>query len=911
MAEDRPDFHVMPVKAVIAKLNTSLETGLTDKSVEDARAKYGYNELHKKEGKSMFELILDQFKDLMVIILLFAAGVSFVIALIDGDKDEGIFAYIEPLVILTILTANAIVGVWQESNAESALEALKEMQSDEARVLREGQWQNCESRLLVPGDVVRVATGDRCPADARVAKLETPTVRINQSALTGESVDVSKHHEELDESQRKTVLQGKTNILFSSTTVSGGSCISVVTATGMNSEIGQIQAEVEEAAEEEEDTPLQKKLDEFGNRLAWAIGIICVLVWVMNFSNFFDEIHGSAFRGCIYYFKIAISLAVAAIPEGLPAVITTCLALGTRRMAQRNAIVRKLPSVETLGCTTVICSDKTGTLTTNEMVVKEFFVFENANKIAKWDVTGTSYEPLGEVTGMTNDQANSAVIQTICTINALCNESSIEYNGERDRFERFGPPTEAALRVLTEKIGHIDTNFQNVDAKEQPMQYNNLFESKYEKLATLEFTRDRKSMSTLNKKNGSNSAQLYVKGAPERIIERCTQIMLQNGDVVDFTEQAKKQVAEKVSGMAAASLRTLAMAIRKNGPLESYDGEKHPEYENFKEPTNFINYEQEMTFVGVTGIQDPPRSEVKGAIETCKRAGIRVVMITGDNFETANAISKSIGIFSNEAKNSYTGEQWENLTEAQQNEIFEGSDGKAFSRTEPRHKRQLVMLLKSRGEICAMTGDGVNDAPALAEANIGVAMGKTGTEVAKEASDMILADDNFTTIVAAIEEGRSIYLNMKAFIRYLISSNIGEVASIFMTAMIGVPEGFSSVQLLWVNLVTDGLPATALGFNPPDIGIMEKPPRRSDDVLIDGWVFTRYMIIGIYVGIATVGIFVYWYTTYVGVDGHSLVTWNQLRNWSESAMPADNENFCYGGNIYHDIQVILRLTPVT
>lgn len=868
-------WHAKTSEEVIRELETDVSTGLTESEVLRRRERYGWNELRKGKSKSLLAMILEQFEDLMVIILLVAAGCSTVIAFF--DHEEGLLGYVEPIVILLILFANAAVGVWQESNAEAAIEALKDMQPQYAKALRDGVWKTLLSRELVPGDIVDISVGEQIPADIRILELKTPTLRVTQASLTGETVDISKHNSPILKDD--AIIQDKLNIAFSTSNVTSGYGIGAVIATGMETEIGKVQSQVEDAQANEETTPLQQKLEEFGELLAKVILFICLLVWLMNFKNFFDEAHGGAIRGAIYYFKIAIALAVAAVPEGLPAVITTCLALGTRRMAKRNAIVRKLPSVETLGCTSVICSDKTGTLTTNEMTVTHMFVpGATSGQFRDYEVTGHSFNPAGKVEGLTSEALTS--LRHFMLSSVLCNDSRVDYNG---KWKVTGMPTEAALRILVEKMGQYDKNFERRNPEENPQQYGNLIQAQYNKIVTLEFTRERKSMSVLCRGKTDATNTLFVKGAPESIIERCSRIQLSTGTKQTFTNDLKEQVNEKARELSSKALRCLALAYTDScGPLADYDGPKHARHSLLQDYSNFEKLESDLIFLGLVGMEDPPRPEVAAAIATCKKAGIRVFMITGDNQLTAEAIARRIHILDADDKNhSFTGREYDRMPTNESQRLLASKDCFVFSRTEPSHKRKLVEQLKSIGEIVAMTGDGVNDAPALSEAQIGVAMGIAGTEVAKAASAMILADDNFSTIVAAVEEGRGIYNNTKAFIRYLISSNIGEVASIFLTAMLGVPETFTSVQLLWVNLVTDGPPATALSFNPPDPDIMQKPPRKSDEPLITPWVFFRYFVIGTYVGIATVGIFVYWYTQFEGEDGHPLVTYEQLSNWSE------------------------------
>jgi P-type Ca2+ transporter type 2C len=861
---------------ILSNFSSSLTVGLTESQVTEKRLQFGFNELKKAEGKSLISLILEQFEDLMVIILLVAAVISTITAFL--DKHEGLLGFVEPIVILLILIANAAVGVWQESSAEAALDALKNLQSTQAKVLREGQWKTIGAKDLVPGDIVELRVGDKSPADIRILKLQTPSLRIDQSALTGESEPVGKY----SEPDKAESLSAARNIVFSSSCIVSGSAIGIVVETGMKTLIGAIQKLVEEGQAEESKTPLEEKLDEFGNLLAKVIFGICLLVWVMNYKNFYDEIHGGVFQGAIYYFKIAVALAVAAVPEGLPAVITTCLALGTRRMAKRNAIVMKLPSVETLGCTTIICSDKTGTLTTNEMTVTNFFIPSSVQgQFDSFSVTGHSYDPNGTINNLESKHFG-LTLKEFTNAAHYCNSSILENVG--GRYKITGMATEGSLRVLIEKLRR---------AKGGENFFKDLDNPNTKKIVDLEFTSERKSMSVLCAKKNSGNI-LYTKGAPENLINRCTSILLPNGPVL-LTEQMKETILEKCTEFGYDSLRCLALAYKENPTdLAAYDGPSHPAHKLLEDHTNFINFEQGLTFLGVTAMKDPPRPEVKDSIKLCKQAGIRVFMITGDNKITAEAIAKQVGIW-DEQTLSLTGQELDKLSEEELPKKLDGIKSCVFSRTTPQHKYKLVCALKSLGEIVAMTGDGVNDAPALKAANIGVAMGITGTDVAKGASDMILADDKFSTIVSAVEEGRSIYNNTKAFIRYLISSNIGEVVSIFLTAMLGLPEGFTSVQLLWVNLVTDGPPATALGFNPPDLDIMKNPPRKRTEPLITNWVFFRYFVIGTYVGAATVGIFVYWYLFFESPDGHPLISYAKLSNWSECPSWTDFKLSDWGG----------------
>ncbi|KAL7115631.1 hypothetical protein ACP275_04G194300 [Erythranthe tilingii] len=884
------------------KYEVSREHGLTTDEVEKRRQIYGFNELEKHDGPSIFRLVLDQFNDTLVRILLVAAVVSFVLAWCDGNEggEMEITAFVEPLVIFLILIVNAIVGVWQENNAEKALDALKEIQSEHASVVRDGKKiSSLPAKELVPGDIVELRVGDKIPADMRVLSLISSTLRVEQGSLTGESEAVSKTTKAV---AADVDIQGKKCVVFAGTTVVNGNCICLVTQIGMNTEIGKVHAQIQEAAQSEDDTPLKKKLNEFGEALTAIIGVICFLVWLINVKYFltWDIVDGwprnfkFSFEKCTYYFEIAVALAVAAIPEGLPAVITTCLALGTRKMAAKNALVRKLPSVETLGCTTVICSDKTGTLTTNQMAVAKLVAMgSNTNAVRSFDVQGTSYDPFdGKIQNWPVGQLDSN-LQMIAKIAAICNDADVEKAGQdkSGHYVANGMPTEAALKVLVEKMG-----LPNELSSTSSSGYDGVLTCAYtwnkieQRIATLEFDRDRKSMGVIVSSSVGN--KLFVKGAVESLLDRSSHVQLLDGSVVELDQSLRAVILESLHELSSNALRVLGFAYKDDLPeFATYDGdEDHPAHRLLLKPETYTSIESNLVFAGLAGLRDPPRKEVPQAIEDCRTAGIRVMVITGDNKATAEAICRDIGVFGRHediSSRSLTGKEFMELSSQDKENYLNQDGGLLFSRAEPRHKQEIVRLLKDSGEVVAMTGDGVNDAPALKLADIGIAMGIAGTEVAKEASDMVLADDNFSTIVSAVGEGRSIYNNMKAFIRYMISSNIGEVACIFLTAALGIPEGLIPVQLLWVNLVTDGPPATALGFNPPDKDIMKKPPRRSDDSLISPWILFRYLVIGAYVGIATVGIFIIWYTrsSFLGIDlsgdGHSLVTYSQLANWGQ------------------------------
>jgi Ca2+ transporting ATPase len=878
--------HAQSVDEVLKYFGTDQERGLSEDQVRRNQEKYGPNELPAEEGKPLWQLIIEQFDDLLVKILLLAAIISFVLALFEEHEDDvgTLTAFVEPFVIILILVANATVGVWQEKNAESAIEALKEYEPEMGKVVRGNKTgvQKIRAREIVPGDLVEISVGDKIPADMRITKIFSTTLRIDQSILTGESVSVIKHTDAIPDP--RAVNQDKKNILFSGTNVAAGKARGIVVGTGLNTEIGKIRTEMAET--ESEKTPLQQKLDEFGEQLSKVISIICVAVWAINIGHFNDPAHGGSWiKGAIYYFKIAVALAVAAIPEGLPAVITTCLALGTRRMAKKNAIVRSLPSVETLGCTSVICSDKTGTLTTNQMSVSKMFIMERADEggcqFHEFQITGSTYEPVGQVVerGTPVNCSNYEALTELATICSLCNDSSVDYNEHKRIYEKVGEATETALTVLVEKMNVYGTEKAGLSPRDLGQAANRVIQQQWKKEFTLEFSRDRKSMSCYcSGTKGGTGARMFVKGAPEGLLDRCSHVRVGN-QKVPMTPTILKRINDVVRqyGTGRDTLRCLALA--------TIDSPPDPRSMDLEDSTKFVKYERDCTFVGVVGMLDPPRTEVMDSIHRCRRAGIRVIMITGDNKATAEAIGRRIGLFGEDEETtgkSFTGREFDDLSPEAQSDACR--QAKLFARVEPAHKSKIVEFLQSHGEITAMTGDGVNDAPALKKAEIGIAMG-SGTAVAKSASEMVLADDNFASIVSAVEEGRAIYNNMKQFIRYLISSNIGEVVSIFLTAALGIPEALIPVQLLWVNLVTDGLPATALGFNPPDLDIMERPPRSPEESLISPWLFFRYMAVGGYVGAATVGAACWWFLVY---DEGPQLSFYQLTHWMRCEIEPEN-----------------------
>ena len=831
----------------LAYFKVSEAHGLSKDQVTSAVDRYGRNALPEDPPTPIWKLVLEQFKDQLVLILLGSAAISFILALFEDE--EGWTAFVDPAVILTILVLNAIVGVSQESSAEKAIAALQEYSASEAKVTRDGAVRKIRADDLVPGDVISVAVGDRIPADCRLLSIQSNSFAVDQAILTGESESVGKEVKAIKD--LRAVKQDQINMLFSGTTVVTGHATALVVLTGGSTAIGGIHESI--TSQISEPTPLKQKLNDFGDMLAKVITVICILVWLINIQHFNEPAHGSWVKGAIYYLKIAVSLGVAAIPEGLAVVITTCLALGTRKMAAKNAVVRSLPSVETLGSCSIICSDKTGTLTTNQMSVnKMVHLSESGGKLEEMDIQGTTFAPEGGIIRegkYLNDlAASSKIVMKMMEVCALCNESQLSYDKRQGTFHNVGEPTEGALRVLVEKVGSPDISV-NEKARALPLSErlhhtSSFFEKRSPRKAIYEFSRDRKSMSVLV--GQGKEQRLLVKGAPESILDRCTHALVgSNASKVTLDQKLSDVISQEVVAYGNMGLRVIALASVE-------DIGSNPLVGTAKTTAQYAELETKMTLIGLVGMLDPPRPEVEESVLKCRQAGIRVVVITGDNQNTAETICRQIGIFgSNEdlKGKSFTGQGFDALSDKEK--LQAAKTASLFSRTEPSHKSKLVDLLQSSGEVVAMTGDGVNDAPALKKSDIGVAMG-SGTDVAKLAADMVLADDNFATIEIAVEEGRSIYSNTQQFIRYLISSNIGEVVSIFLTAAAGMPEALIPVQLLWVNLVTDGLPATALSFNPPDHDVMRRPPRKRDEALVGGWLFFRYMVIGVYVGGATV-----------------------------------------------------------
>lgn len=874
------------VELVLKELEADSEIGLSSLVAEERLSKYGPNSLPKESSTPLWKLILGQFEDQLTLILLASAVVSFGLAVSDGDLSWS--SLIDPIVILSILVLNAIVGVQQESSAEAAISALNEYSSSDVKVLRNGKLVHVKQELLVPGDLIDLSVGDIVPADARIVKIYSQTLRVDQSILTGESESVIKDTEPIP--IEDAVKQEQINVVFSGTTIVSGHARAVVILTGEKTAIGDIYTDI--SSQISQPTPLKEKLDDFGDLLAKFITVICIAVWLININNFNDPAHGGYVKGAIYYFKIAVALAVAAIPEGLSVVITTCLALGTKKMAKQNAIVRSLSSVETLGSTNVICSDKTGTLTTNQMVVHNFVYFKNQTDLSTLTISGHSFEPEGTV----NDEDGNSIelpdsrypiLHKVSQICSICNDANV-VQIDQNTYKNVGEPTEAALKILVEKLSG---SAQQDLAVTSVTPVSDLYNKEYPRLATYEFTRDRKSMSVLVQ-NGGNKSELLVKGAPEDIIARSTNYLNQTNNTlrVDrLSHEYRAELLTTVEHFAAEGYRIIALAYKEDVDLElAHKATTSQDY---------VHLEQNLTLVGFAALIDPPRPEVIQAIKECKDAGIRVIVITGDSPITAENISKQIGIFKDDEDTTdliLTGREFISLSDDARAKAAEKV--KLFARVEPSHKSLLVDYLQKSGKIVAMTGDGVNDAPALKKADIGVSMG-SGTDVARLASDLVLQDDNFATIVTAVKEGRLIYNNTRQFIRYLISSNIGEVVSIFLTAALGLPEALIPVQLLWVNLVTDGLPASALGFNPPDLKIMSKPPKSKDEPLVSGWLLFRYIVVGTYVGVATVFGYAWYFILY---DQGPQITFSQLSHFHQCSA-----NFPeIGCEMFHDSHAV-------
>ena len=760
-----PAWHALNAENVLHRLRSDPHRGLTSADISQRLAEFGPNELRREEKASPFSLFLAQFKNLLILILVVAT----VLSLLVGE-------WVDSLMIAAIVLLSAILGFVQEYKAEQALEALKKMLSPTITVLRDSREEEIPSRDLVPGDIVLLEAGDKIPADARL--VEVRSLNCDEAALTGESVPVRKVTEALDE---EIPVGSRVNMVFAGTIVTYGRGKAVVTSTGMNTEFGRIAEEV--AAAETKKSPLEKRTAEIGRWLGILSLGICL--GVAGISIIREALVGQVtMKFLVDTSMFAIALAVAAVPEALAAIVTGALAIGMHQMAKRNALVRKMPAVETLGCTTVICSDKTGTLTKGEMTVRRIFVEGN------WiEVSGAGYEPVGQFRGISEPIEQNKPLELLLRGGLLCNDSSLEE--VEGKWKIRGDPTEGALVVAAGKAGlHIaDTRLA------------------YPRVEEIPFSSERKRMTTVHDEPGGVRVA-YMKGAPEEVVSRCDRRMTETG-IVPFAPEEKEAALEANREMARLALRVLGVAMKPIPPQCPCSSEED---------------EREMVFLGLMGMMDPPRAEAIEAVKTCQRIKIRTVMITGDHETTARAVAKEVGIYK-EGDIVLSGEKLAAMSPEELEKIVDRVS--VYARVSPIDKLKIVKAWKSRGEVVAMTGDGVNDAPALKQADIGVAMGITGTDVTKDASDLVLSDDNFATILKAIERGRWIYDNIKKYLTYLLRCNITEVAVIGGIVLIKGPDHLPllAAAILFINLATDGLPALALGIAPPDPDIMERPPR--------------------------------------------------------------------------------------
>ncbi len=769
------EWYQQSPEEVAQSLDTSLTTGLSSGSAQSKLETFGPNELKEQEGKSFLQKLIAQFSDFLILILIAAALISVFV----GEAKDAI-------VIMSIVIINALLGLYQEGKAEKALEALKKMASPTAKVLRDGNPQEISSSQLVPGDLVILETGDIIPADLRL--VESSNLKVEEASLTGESVPVEKRAQETY--SEEVSLGDRHNMAYMSTIITYGRGRGIVVETAEGTEIGKIAAMIQTF--EEEPTPLQRKLNQLGKVLGMTTIAVCVAVFGIGL------LQG---REILEMFMISISLAVAAIPEGLPAIVTIVLAIGMNKMVERNAIVKKLLAVETLGATSVICTDKTGTLTQNEMTVVKVLA---DNKLI--EVEGTGYEPVGDfkLEGSTITTKESSGLKLLLTIAALANDAKLDNSSGMYRI--IGDPTEGALITLAGKAG--------IDSAE--------LNHMYKRIEEIPFDSERKMMTTFHDMPNDEGVSSFTKGAPDIIIDRCNRIIL-DGKVSEFTPELKSEVLRVNSELSRAALRVLAFAFK--------------EYPSLPTDPSPDENESDMIFVGLTGMIDPPRPEARDAIALCKKAGVNAIMITGDYKETAFAIAKDLGMADTEDQ-AIMGEKIDGMSDEELKEVVKNT--KVFARVSPEHKVRIVSALRANGDIAAMTGDGVNDALAIKKADIGVSMGITGTDVAKNTADMILTDDNFASIVAAVEEGRIIFSNIKKFVYFLLSCNIGEILLVFTSILMNLPVPLLPIQLLWLNLVTDSFPALALGVEKGEPDIMNQPPRNPDEAILD-----RRMLVGV------------------------------------------------------------------
>lgn len=772
------EYYKEPVEKIYEELNTS-ETGIPEDEAKKRLEKDGLNELQTETKINKLKLFLNQFKSFIIYIMLFAL----VLSLILGEIPDAI-------VIAFILIANALIGYYQELSAQQSLEALKKMGIVRAKVIRDGETKEIDSKNLVVGDVIQLEPGDKVPADARIIK--ATDLKVEESALTGESVAVEKNSEKLDQDVQ---MGNQSNMLFSSTNVQNGTARAVIVRTGMDTEIGKITEMVKSA--EQQMTPLQQRLDRFGKKLGIAVIVICVIVLlVIGVKEYVAS--GFSWKIVLDALLVAVALAVAAVPSGLPAVITIALSVGVKKLLEKKALVRKLASVETLGSCNVICSDKTGTLTQNQMTVKKAWTFDGSVEIE-----GSGYENEGEVKGEVNP--------LLLEIGKACNNTSVSKEEDEQGaapWKVAGDPTEAALLVSADKVGIKDVP----DRKDE-----------------IPFNSDRKRMSVLVEKD--EQLYVYTKGAPDQIIKVCTHA-LKGEEEVDLGDDLKNEIKEQINLFSQEALRVLAFAYKKIDSESDFN-------------------EENLTFVGLQAMIDPPRPDVVESIKTTDQAGIRVIMITGDYKETAKAIGKDVGI----EGEVLTGEDLDEMSDEElEKHLANGTN--IFARVVPEHKQKIITALQHQGNVVAMTGDGVNDAPALKKANIGVAVG-SGTDVAKEASDFVLLDDSFTNIEHAIEQGRGIYDNIQKAIMHLLSGNLSEVLIIFIATLLGWNLPLTAIMLLWINLVSDGAPALALAVDPYSKDIMKRKPKESESGILPKAELTLICLLAVFATIGALSLF-YW-----------------------------------------------------
>lgn len=773
-------WYSLAPKEVLKKLGSS-ESGLSGEEAGDRLEKYGKNTIEEEGGISPLRIFLSQFTDFLILILLVAAVVSSLV----GHQ-------IDAYLIIIIVTANGIFGFIQDWKAEKSIEALKKMASPKALVLRDGRKKETDADEVVPGDVLVLKQGSSVPADARL--VEQHNMKVDESALTGESAGVDKHTEEIEGDRE---LAERENMVYKHTNVVRGRGKAVVVGTGMDTQIGQVASKIQEV--EQEATPFQKEVNELGKNLGAGILAICALI--VPVLVFLRGV------GIVRSFITAIALAVAAVPEGLPAVVTLTLALGTKKMIKKNALVRKLPVVESLGSVDVICTDKTGTLTEDRMVVER--IHFDGDDI---DVTGGFSGSGSFFVG--GEKTDPQKLELILKVGMLCNDSEIQDG------EIIGDPTEAALIQSAQKGG--------LDKEE--------LEGEYKRTEEIPFSSERKQMTTIHKKGGGKMA--FVKGAPEVVLEECDRYW-RNGEVEELTEEKKEEFLERNEEFANDALRVLGFAYKHVHPGEMEKNEREEEIES------------ELIFLGLQGMIDPPREEVQEAIDSCREGGIRIVMVTGDNAMTAKAIGRELG-FEGEV---LTGKDLDSMSPEELTRKIKGVD--IFARVSPSHKVDILDALKENDHIVAMTGDGVNDAPSVKRADVGISMGQRGTDVAQQASDMVLLDDNFKSIRNAVAEGRGIFDNVRKFVNYLLSANFAEVMVVFLASVIGLGLPLTAVMLLWMNLLTDGLPALALGVDPKSKGIMDRKPRKKGEGVISRRMGFSIFSIGTVMALIILGMFAF------------------------------------------------------